>query len=420
MKNYLRRHTATLGREESGQMAFLMVLSLPVLFMFLALAVDVGAWFLDHRSAQNQADAAALAAVQFLPAADTSGATAAVYNWLDKNGAGVDDLSCLEYSDLHPATVPDGEWDMVRVCVERDSPGIFSRFSGIPFVTVGATAAARVGPVSLVSNVMPWALVPPDISCNTAGEQCQSDLNGDGVVDPDEHCGYHPPLPPGEALCPWGINHERLWVFKTADPITPGNFAPIGACGNGVVEYIDCIEGELPTEFYEEGDTVNVTVQTGNLGRNTAEALESRYAEEGADGIWECDSESFPDPLSGMDPVGKALAWDKYVTEPVEPGCDFRLVAVPILEHFPFGSSQDVLVLGVATFAITGWDQSSPYGNVEGTTTNSCGNAAKGTGFKCGMVWGYLMENVRPPNVLLGSIGESRNPFAPTMIAMVE
>ena len=86
----------------------------------------------------------------------------------------------------------------------------------------------------------------------------------------------------------------------------------------------------------------------------------------------------------------------------------------------PSGSSEDVLVLGVATFAITGWDRSSPYGNVEGTTTNSCGNAAKGTGFKCGMVWGYLMENVRPPNVLLGSIGESRNPFAPTMIAMAE
>ncbi len=64
-------------RQENGQMAFLLVMILPVIFLLLALPLDAGLWFLDHRMAQNQADAAALAAVQHLPADDTTLATAA-------------------------------------------------------------------------------------------------------------------------------------------------------------------------------------------------------------------------------------------------------------------------------------------------------------------------------------------------------
>lgn len=415
----LGRDTFALARDDSGQMAFLMVLTLPVVFAFIVLGVEVGLLFLDHRLAQNQADAAVLAATQFLPAADTDQATDAVHDWLEKNGSRPDDLACLEYSDLHPPSMPDGKFDMVRVCLERESPGIFSTFSGLPFVTVGAIAAARVGPVSVVANIMPWALVPPDADCNTAGEPCQSDLNGDFVVDANEHCGYYPPVPVGGDLCPWGISADRLWVFKSDDPITPGNFAPIRACGNGVPEYIDCIEGELPTGFYEAGETLNVAVQPGDLGANTNKALNSRYAAEGADNVWECDVDSYPDILSGMDPVGKAAAWEAYVTNPIV-GCDFRLVAVPILGQFPEGASEDVEVLGVATFAIAKWDRNAPFGNAEGTSTHACGTAANNSGFKCGMVWGYFMENIRPPNVLVGQIGVSENPFAPVAIAMVE
>ena len=56
-----------LRRQENGQMAILMVMVLPVIFLILALPLDAGIWLLDHRIAQNQADAAALAAVQHLP-----------------------------------------------------------------------------------------------------------------------------------------------------------------------------------------------------------------------------------------------------------------------------------------------------------------------------------------------------------------
>ena len=63
---------AILRRDEKGQMAIVMVLVLPVIFLLFALALDAGIWFFDHRLAQNQADAAVLAAVQHLPVVEFS------------------------------------------------------------------------------------------------------------------------------------------------------------------------------------------------------------------------------------------------------------------------------------------------------------------------------------------------------------
>ena len=148
MSNYLTHQVADLRRDEDGQIAYMMLLTLPVVFVFMALAIDGGIWFFDHRSAQNQADAAALAAVQDLPAANTTQATTTVDNWLTKNGSGPEDRSCLEYTDGNG----DGLFDAVRVCVRRQSPGMFANFSGIPFVHVSAAAAANtVFPPSLYS-----------------------------------------------------------------------------------------------------------------------------------------------------------------------------------------------------------------------------------------------------------------------------
>ena len=79
-----------LFRQEDGQMAFLLVLVLPVVFLFFALPLDAGIWYLDHRLAQNQVDAAALAAVIALPA----NPNATVDTWLTKNGADPEEDLC--------------------------------------------------------------------------------------------------------------------------------------------------------------------------------------------------------------------------------------------------------------------------------------------------------------------------------------
>jgi hypothetical protein len=209
-------------------------------------------------------------------------------------------------------------------------------------------------------------------------------------------------------------------------------------CGNGAVEYNDCIEGQIASDFYEAGETVNVAVQTGNLGANTDAALDNRYASEASTGpdSLECDADSTPVPLSGWDPDGKARAKATYVPGnrftdadfqiyDYRPGCEYRLVAVPVIDHFPSGAAEDVVVLGVATFAIAKWDRIPQYGNALGTTVDACGEAVSAgpvdpaENFECQMVWGYFIRDARPPQALL-SIGDTDNPFAPNLIAMVE
>ncbi len=457
MSNHFSRQLATLRHNERGQVAILMVMVLPVIFLFFALALDAGLWFLDHRLAQNQADAAVLAAVQHLPAADPgpgSPPTKAVHKWLKKNGSNPGQLkSCpesipppdlviakggLEYWDLHPASFPDGKYDTVRVCVRRESPSFFAKLAGLNGIYVSAGATARVGPAG-IANVLPWGIVPPDPDCGIAWpDVCENEFN--------EACGYHPPILPGQELCPWGLDVNKLYAFKISDPeiYTPGNFGALASCGVGISDYRKCIQGETNSGFYAEGQTVNVGAQTGVGGANTNAALNTRYAAEstigfGAGGtpVLECDIEATPNPITGLDPDGKAAARAKFVIDPDDkpgpgpkvvhnPICENRLVVIPIIKSFPSsGSSEDILVLGIATFAIAKWDRiaNPDWGDALGTDspTGACGTPTLVSGFGCGMVWGYLMEGgVQPPHFLLQRISESENGLAPNMIALVE
>ncbi|GAB4320766.1 MAG: hypothetical protein Kow0010_00740 [Dehalococcoidia bacterium] len=379
-------------------MAITMVLMVLVVFMFFAFSFDAGLWYFDHRTAQNQAEAAALAAVHHLPDDDTTAAQNAAEAWLTHNGASVDDVECMEFEDRNG----DGKYETARVCLRRQSPGIFAALSGISIAWISAAATATVGPVS-IANVMPWAVVPPDPDCDfEEGRNCQTYFEEGGEL---KDCGNF-------ETCPFGLHEHRLYAFKVAGTITPGNFGAIGACGNGAVNYRDCITGESVSGFYEEGETVNVETQTGNLGQNTDSALTDRYPPD----TWDaCDVTATPDDV-GMDPDGKERAEERYVDSGA--GCEDRLVLVPIIYEFPQGSSDDILVLGVATFAIASWDRNPQYGDAEGTDADACGEA--GSGYACGMVWGYLMKDAQPPGFLLEQISDTQNPFAPLLIALIE
>jgi hypothetical protein len=223
-------------------------------------------------------------------------------------------------------------------------------------------------------------------------------------------------LPPGDELCPWGLSEDKLYAFKVSGTITPGNFGAIAACGNGATNYRNCINGEQHSGFYEEGEEVHVGPQTGNLGQNTHAGLAERYADEAASG-YPCDIAATPDPVTGMDPDGREEAYERYVNST---GCEHRLVLIAVIEEFPTGHSDSIHVLGVSTFAIVRWDRQAPWGNAEGTTEDACGEAAGGSGFQCGMVWGFLMKDAFPPEFLLDQIGDTDNPFAPLLVALTE
>ena len=446
MINYLRGQNAKLVGDESGAMAFLMLLTMPVIFIFFALALDAGVWYFDHRIAQNQADAAALAAVQHLPAASTTEASATVNLWLTKNGSGPADVSCLEYSDLVGG---DGLYDSVRVCVRRQSPGTFSTLVGIPFVYVSAVAEARVGRAT-ISNVKPWAIAPDDPGCRVPDVLCYADMDDEGNLEP---CGYYPPLPGsgidpifGETFCPWGLHEDRLYRFKVADTYTTGNFGAIRACGSGGASiYKECITGDLTSEIYGAGQEVWVEVETGNMLGPTMGGLNTLYDNEDVvsflpiyrykratdeyvsvnERTLECDVMSKPDPITGLDYDGKAAAEAKWVYAPSPVYCNRRLVSILIIDEFPDGFGV-VEVLGFATFGIARWDRISPWNDAMGNgPEESCGQSYPADyggngGYPCGQIWGYLMRDAYPPQALLGGLGNTSNPFAPQIIALTE
>ena len=137
----------------------------------------------------------------------------------------------------------------------------------------------------------------------------------------------------------------------------------------------------------------------------------------------ECYIESTPNPITGLDPDGKAAARARFVGDPI---CEYRLVAIPIIESFPSsGSSEAIMVLGIATFAIAKWDRIADpdWGDALAADRpgEACGAPALVSSFGCGMVWGYPIEGgVQPPHFLLQRISENDNGLAPNMIALVE
>jgi len=107
--------------------------------------------------------------------------------------------------------------------------------------------------------------------------------------------------------------------------------------------------------------------------------------------------------------------------------CKKRLVTFPIIEYFPSsGASEPIPVLGIATFAIVGWErkQHKIKGTPLGTDTKACGTADPKEGddpvFDCGVVWGFILEGVESPFFLLTQFSESDNPLAPRMYALIE
>jgi Flp pilus assembly protein TadG len=409
MLNMLRART----REEGGQIAWGFLLMSIFVFMLFAIAFDVGLWMFDHRTAQNQAEAAALAAAQELPATDTSAATAAAEDYLARNGVAdpvADGCSTgwIAFSD----TNGDGDNDEVRVCLERNSGVAFSALTNVAGIQISASATALVGRAN-IAQVMPWSVIPPDPDCDE-GEVCNGDNNGDGDYDDDGDCQ-------GDfADCPWGLNPDNLLAFKSGGG---GNTGILDACGQGASGYQDCIAGETATGFFEAGTDVAVGLQGGSLGINTRSGLNARYDED-ADAGFVCDVAADPETETGFDPDGRAEAFINFDTAPPAEFCRERLVLVPIIVSMPSqgGGNDELEVLGVATFGIASWNRAgNPNDDPHGTPSSACSHGNDDSGFNCGQVWGYLLQDLRPPEFLLQVIDpNSENPFAPLLIALVD
>src|SRR5439155_15771269 len=123
-------------RAESGQALVVSVLFMVVLIGGVALTLDVGSWFREHRQAQTTADAAALSAAQMLPAADTTTAKSTAQTIADKNGGGIDVVNGISFSSASGVT-----YDTVTVRVTRTAPGFFSKLFSVDSAQLHAKAA---------------------------------------------------------------------------------------------------------------------------------------------------------------------------------------------------------------------------------------------------------------------------------------
>ena len=369
------------SKGERGQVLIWVAFFFIIFLAAIVVVVDVGFWLSDRRDAQNDADAMALAAAQELP--DTAAARAVVDEWAIYNNA-AGDVEKVEFED-GDGNACSGSCALVRVWVKRNSSILMAQVLNITEVTVRTKAAAIVKPVSGVCP-FPWAVVGPNPEQGAAGL--------------------------------WGLSPGDGFVFQDSGQggwTTPGNFGALAVLGNGDRIYRDTITGEACAEegiacgaddtnvCYETlcdtakdadltlapGDTLSCSTQTGSLGGTTETALLERYSPDADD---ECDAQSY---------------FEAIIVFSNNTVCQDRLGGMFIIDAFPdSGSSQDVQILGIAWFYISGWDRWSPKGDgdLDGSPD-------------AGYVWGYITDK---PAANIWDLGDFISPFAPLVAVLVE
>ena len=121
-----------------------------------ALAIDVGAWYLEKRQLQSEVDAAALAGASQLPQGWSAAQTSAGANFAKNQAAG----DSVSYSN----TTSSGGTanDSVRVQASRPAQIYFAKLFGIGSGTVTASATATIQTINTVTDaagVKPWGVM---------------------------------------------------------------------------------------------------------------------------------------------------------------------------------------------------------------------------------------------------------------------
>jgi Putative Flp pilus-assembly TadE/G-like len=149
---------------QRGQSLVITILFLTVLAGMSAIVLDFGAWYRADRKLQANADAAALAGAQELPAS-TGAATAMAVDYANTNDGGVE-AGNVKFR----RTVVDN--DTIEVTAERPSPGFFTKLFGRDSVMVRARAVAQVGTPSSARWAAPIAVDEkhPMLQCKCYGD----------------------------------------------------------------------------------------------------------------------------------------------------------------------------------------------------------------------------------------------------------
>jgi Flp pilus assembly protein TadG len=222
----MRRFARRLG-DESGQSLVFVLLLLPALFLLVALVVNVGAWLQGQRQAQNVADAAALAAVQALPAGNLQ---AVADSYADANWSGFTSAGSVS---LRGSSGPGTQ--SVSVHASHPVAGFFGSLTGILGITVGANATARVQVADRVKGPIP------------IGVACTG--------------GCRPWLFDRPATFTWSAaaNAPNTFTPVRLSGVTTGNFRTLAGCDARTPTGRSCVSGTFALGSYR---TLNVNADT--------------------------------------------------------------------------------------------------------------------------------------------------------------
>jgi hypothetical protein len=219
-------------------MAITVVLTFLAAFILFALALDAGIWYFDHRTAQNQVDAASLAGAGKLAedADDMQAAADEAVDWLQKNGSSIAELypcpgagwTASSYGEgVVLRSGPNGGYDAVKVCVRRDSLIVFSGLANLAGVKVSAGAAAALLYEPALYSLM---AMNPD-GCPGDG-MASLNLAGQAVVNILGDGGSYTRSPCDGALF---IDGGNTTFFAGGDHHVVGSCAPTARCDSSQV-----------------------------------------------------------------------------------------------------------------------------------------------------------------------------------------
>ncbi len=296
----MRERFRGLLREQRGHVLVLVAAGMVAMLGFAAITLDAASLYLARSQAQTAADAAALAAAQFLPgnpsAAEATADTVAFKNNIDPS------LVRVQFS---------ADYKSVTVGTGQNVVFSFATVLGVRQSQVGATATAKVSYLSGFRGISPL------------------------IIQRSSYVPY------------------QNYTLRAPDQVSPGNFRALN------LEAVDWNSNNGADNYYKEfvngwgGNAYlgqQLDAETGVMAAKTKQAIQDILA-------------ANPDDVNndGISDYQQDLNHDGY---PDIPPTSDRLLVIPMTDAFPNGTSSQITVVGFATFYLTGVsaDGKSVYG----------------------------------------------------------
>ncbi len=190
-------------RKERGQALIIFALGVAALMGFVALAIDVGLVFESRRSAQNAADAAALAGASALPANGAS-AVSLAQDWAQRNGF----QNGKNGVTVKVTTPYNGDPSKIEVAITTSQPAVFAVLVGEKSFPVTARAVATR---SNSSGINAAFLVLDPTLCKSFNKSGSANLvinNKGGIMD-DSSCNPSISRQGGGSVTAAAINYYK-------------------------------------------------------------------------------------------------------------------------------------------------------------------------------------------------------------------